>query len=88
MFANRSGRVADLFDCPRQLVFGNAKMPRPIFNVILVLDNDLAAVRTDFTDHFFAAPLFQKGNGVASVSFRLTVSSGNLHVFAEGYAHS
>ena len=27
-------------------------MPRPIFNVILTLDNDLASVRTDFTDHF------------------------------------
>jgi hypothetical protein len=52
-FANRSGRVADPFDCARQFVFSNAKMPRPIFNVILMLDDDFAAVRTDcFTGHF------------------------------------
>jgi hypothetical protein len=54
LFANRSGRVANAFDCAGQLIFGHAKMPRPKFNVILMLDNDFAAVRTDFTDHFFA----------------------------------
>jgi hypothetical protein len=26
--------------------------------MILTLDNDLAALRTDFTDHFLRAPLF------------------------------
>jgi len=52
LFPNRGGRVANRFDCASQLIFGHAKMPRPIFNVILTLDNDLASVRTDFTDHF------------------------------------
>jgi hypothetical protein len=46
-FPNRSGRIANPFDCARQLVFGHTKMPRPIFNMILMLDNDFAAVRSD-----------------------------------------
>jgi hypothetical protein len=54
LFANRSNRVANAFDCARQFVFGHAKMPRPIFHMILTLNNDFAAVRTDFTDHCFA----------------------------------
>jgi hypothetical protein len=52
LFPNRGGRVANRFDCASQLIFGHAKMPRPIFNVILTLDNDFTSVRTDFTDHF------------------------------------
>jgi hypothetical protein len=46
LFANRGGRVANPFDCARQLNFGNAKMPGPIFNMVLMLDNDFAAVRS------------------------------------------
>jgi hypothetical protein len=56
LFANSGGRVANPFDCARQLIFGNAKMPGPIFNMVLMLDNDFAAVRTCFTDHLFGAP--------------------------------
>jgi hypothetical protein len=56
LFANCGSRVADPFDCARQLIFGNAKMPGPIFNMVLMLDNDFAAVRTSFTDHLFGAP--------------------------------
>jgi hypothetical protein len=53
LFANRSGRVANPFDCADQLVFSNSKMPRPISNLILMLDEDFATVRNDcFTDHF------------------------------------
>ena len=55
LFANRGGRVANPFDCARQLIFGNAKMPGPIFNMVLMLDNDFAAVRSCFTDHLFGA---------------------------------
>jgi hypothetical protein len=55
LFTNRSGRVAYPLDCAPQLVFGHAEMPRPIFNVIILLDNDFAAVGTDFTDHCFVA---------------------------------
>jgi hypothetical protein len=56
LFANCGGRVANPFDCARQLIFGNAKMPGPIFNMVLMLDNDFAAVRSCFTDHLFGAP--------------------------------
>jgi hypothetical protein len=56
LFAHRGGRVANPFDCARQLIFGNAKMPGPIFNMVLMLDNDFAAVRSCFTDHLFCAP--------------------------------
>ena len=77
MFANRSGRVANRFDCARQLIFGHVKMPRPIFNMILTLDNDFAAVRGDFTDHLFVGLAIQEGNRVASVSFRLTERCGS-----------
>jgi hypothetical protein len=56
LLPNCGGRVANPFDCARQLIFGNAKMPGPIFNVVLVLDNDFAAVRSCFTDHLFGAP--------------------------------
>jgi hypothetical protein len=31
-------------------------MPGPIFNMVLMLDNDFAAVRSCFTDHLFCAP--------------------------------
>jgi hypothetical protein len=31
-------------------------MPAPIFNMVLMIDNDLAAVRICFTDHLFCAP--------------------------------
>jgi hypothetical protein len=56
LFPNCGGRVANPFDCARQLIFGNAKMPGPIFNMVLTLDNDFAAVRSCFTDHLFCAP--------------------------------
>ena len=56
LFPNRGGRVANPFDCARQLIFGNAKMPGPIFNMVLMVDNDFAAVRSCFTDHLFGAP--------------------------------
>jgi hypothetical protein len=56
LFPNCGGRVANPFDCARQLIFGNAKMPGPIFNMVLMLDNDFAAVRSCFTDHLFCAP--------------------------------
>jgi hypothetical protein len=56
LFPNRGGRVANPFDCARQLIFGNAKMPGPIFNMVLMLDNDFAAVGSCFTDHLFGAP--------------------------------
>jgi hypothetical protein len=56
LFPNCGGRVANPFDCARQLIFGNAKMPGPIFNIVLMLDNDFAAVRSCFTDHLFCAP--------------------------------
>jgi len=82
LFANRSGRVANRFDCARQLIFGHVKMPRPIFNMILTLDNDFAAVRGDFTDHLFVGLAIQEGNRVASVSFRLTERCSNR---ASGY---
>ena len=39
------------------VTFGHAKMPRPIFNMILPLDNDFTAVRSDFTDHFSGLPV-------------------------------
>jgi hypothetical protein len=61
LFANRSGRVANPFDCASQLVFGYAKMQRPIFNMILMRDNDFAAVGSDYsTDHVLRAYLFQE----------------------------
>jgi hypothetical protein len=40
--------------------------------MVLTLDNDFAAVRSDFTDHLFCGLAVQEGNKVASVSFRLT----------------
>jgi hypothetical protein len=40
--------------------------------MVLTLDNDFAAVRSDFTDHLFCGLAVQEGNRVASVSFRLT----------------
>jgi hypothetical protein len=59
LFPNRSGRVAYPLDCARQLVLGHAEMPRPIFNVIILLDNDFAAVRDDcVTDHGFYEPSY------------------------------
>jgi hypothetical protein len=73
LFPNRSGRVANSFDCARQLILGHTKVPRPIFNMVLTLDNDFAAVRTDFIDHFIPSPWANReGNGVTPVSFRLT----------------
>jgi len=52
LFANRSGGVADLFDCVHQLILGYAEMPRPIFNVVVMLNSDFVAVESDcLTDH-------------------------------------
>jgi hypothetical protein len=71
LFPNRSGRVAYPLDCARQLVLGHAEMPRPIFNVIILLDNDFAAVRDDcVTDHGFYGLAISE-NGLAAGSFRL-----------------
>jgi hypothetical protein len=69
LFPNCGGRVANPFDCARQLIFGDAKMPGPIFNMVLVLDNDFAPVRTYFTDHLFCAPGYaeSKRGGVGFV---------------------
>jgi hypothetical protein len=70
LFTNRSGRVAYTLDCARQLVFGHAKMPRPIFNVVLMLNNDFAAVRSEcLTDHLSSLAISK--NGLAAGSFRL-----------------
>ena len=70
LFANRGGRVTNPLDRARQLVLSHAKMPRPIFNVILMLDNDFAAVRGDcLSDHVFTN-LAVSENGVAVSSFR------------------
>lgn len=62
LFANCSSRIANPFDCARQLVFGHAKMPRPVFNVVGVLDNNFAPVRSDYlADHFFTnVPIVRK----------------------------
>ena len=40
--------------------------------MVLMLDNDFAAVRSCFTDHLFAPLAMRKVNGVASDSFHLT----------------
>ena len=70
MFANCGGRVADPFDCAGQLVFAHAEMPRPIFNVILMLDNDFAAIRSNcLTDDVFRNLAIPE-NGLAAGSFR------------------
>ena len=44
-------------------------MPGPIFNMVLMLDNDFAAVRICFTDHLFGAPGYSqsKRGGVGFV---------------------
>src|SRR6516162_9841129 len=44
-------------------------MPAPIFNLVLMLDNDFAAVRICFTDHLFCAPSYpqSKRGGVGFV---------------------
>jgi hypothetical protein len=90
LFANRSGRVANPFDCADQLIFCHAKMPCPIFYMVLMLDDDFAAVRSDGTDHFFAGPvLFEKHGGVgfvpletAPANHAFPSNSGNLAILA------
>jgi hypothetical protein len=73
LFPNRSGGIANRFDCARQLIFGHAKMPRPIFHMVLTLNNDFASVRSDFcADHLFAGPVFSKETGSLKVGSRLT----------------
>src|SRR6202008_2779391 len=76
LFPNRGGRVANPFDCARQLIFGNAKMPAPIFNMVLMLDNDFAAVNICLLIIFFAPLAIHKTNGVVWDSFRLTALDG------------
>jgi hypothetical protein len=55
LFTNGSGRIANPFDCPSQFISGHAKMPRPKFNVVLMLNNDFAAIGMRFTDHVVAS---------------------------------
>jgi hypothetical protein len=46
-------------------------MPRPIFNVVLMLNNDFAAVRSDcLADHVFTSLAISE-NGLPAGSFRL-----------------
>jgi hypothetical protein len=87
LFPNCGGRVANPFDCARQLIFGNAKMPAPIFNLVLMLDNDFAAVRICFTDHLFCAPSYpqSKRGGVGFVP--LAGRTGQSTIQAEARGH-
>jgi hypothetical protein len=87
LFANGGGRVANPFDCARQLIFANAKMPGPIFNMVLMLDNDFAAVRSCFTDHLFDAPAYAESKqGRVGLVPHYTLGRGD-RTFRQGEGH-
>src|ERR1700732_4819649 len=70
LFANRGRRVANPFDRPRQLIFAHTKMPRPILNMIPMLKDDFAAIRSDCCTDHLVTPLF-KPFGIPAVTTRI-----------------
>jgi hypothetical protein len=54
LLAHRGGRVADFVDCAREFLLSHAKMPGPVLNAILFVQNDLAALRSRNLNHLFS----------------------------------
>jgi hypothetical protein len=54
LFPNCGGRVANPFDCARQLIFGNAKMPADhVLKLINIIGSCVATARNPRSRGFF-----------------------------------